>query len=244
MASTEFITKRIEGKKAEISKLEKKIARIEKAQESNWENNPYYYTERDLYWANKDLEEAKAALASYEAKLASETEKDQSRNVKAVVDFLNAWADRVYKHYEQAFVEYQREKAEYYKKNHEYCDWANHGGWKDPNGAEIKAAYKAYEKRFHSKWRFIQPYDNKGFDGAKLLKELEQDKKAKYDNIIERTNEITGKITDACGLRVSAKGELNGFIIGERGTAKVETIGAGGYNIQCFHFRTLVHKCA
>ena len=46
--------------------------------------------------------------------------------------------------------------------------------------------------------------------------------------------------TDASGLEVGAKGELNGLVNGTRGVARVTTIGAGGYNIQCFHFRTLV----
>lgn len=63
----------------------------------------------------------------------------------------------------------------------------------------------------------------------------------KYDFIIERTNAIAGKITDATALKVGSKGDLNGYIIGERGRAKVQTIGAGGYNIQCFHFRTLIN---
>ena len=37
-------------------------------------------------------------------------------------------------------------------------------------------------------------------------------------------------------------GEINGIAEGEKGRAKVETIGAGGYNIQCYHFRVLVNK--
>lgn len=63
MASVEYITKRIEGKKKEIAKLEKKLERINKAAESNWENSPYYYTENDLKWTVKDLEAAKETLA-------------------------------------------------------------------------------------------------------------------------------------------------------------------------------------
>ena len=64
----------------------------------------------------------------------------------------------------------------------------------------------------------------------------------KYDDIINRTVKITGPITDASNLKVGGKGDLNGFIIGENGKAKVETIGAGGWNIQRWHLRTLVHQ--
>lgn len=59
---------------------------------------------------------------------------------------------------------------------------------------------------------------------------------------IERTNEIVGEITDASYLSVNQKGNLDGFILGSRGSAQVSTIDAGGYNIQCYHFRTLIHK--
>lgn len=75
---------------------------------------------------------------------------------------------------------------------------------------------------------------------AWLEKELEKEKKAKMMDLIRRVNEVVGSITDASGLSIDVKGNLNGFIIGTTGKAEVETIGAGGWNIQCFHYRVLV----
>lgn len=75
---------------------------------------------------------------------------------------------------------------------------------------------------------------------SKLLKDLKAEANAKYDDIIERTNKIVGEITDASELRINAKGNLDGIISGTRGKASVTTIEAGGYNIQCYHFRTLI----
>ena len=69
-----------------------------------------------------------------------------------------------------------------------------------------------------------------------------KEKKAKYELLVNRCKSVIGAIVDAKALRVSGNGELNGYIDGSNGRCKIETIGAGGYNIQCFHFRVLVRK--
>lgn len=77
---------------------------------------------------------------------------------------------------------------------------------------------------------------------AWLEKAMEEEKRAKLLDLIGRINSVVGTITDAAGLYISSNGEINGLIVGTEGRANVETIGAGGYNIQCFHFRTLIHE--
>lgn len=72
-----------------------------------------------------------------------------------------------------------------------------------------------------------------------LNKTLEEEKKHKLIALIDSITYITGPITDAKHLYASA-GDLNGVIVGEKGVAKIITISAGGYNIQCFHYRTRV----
>ena len=119
----EFITKRIEGKKAAISKLEKKVARIEAAKATNWEKNPYYYHESDLKYALRDLESERAALAKYEEELAKEQEKAERRNVPAILEFLENWKARMRVVYEQGFKDYMDEYAEYEKLANKYSDW-------------------------------------------------------------------------------------------------------------------------
>ena len=104
--------------------------------------------------------------------------------------------------------------------------------------------YRGETKVKDGEYEYLIPYnrERKIEDAiARLEKDLKDEAERKYDFIIERTNAIVGEITDASGLKVGAKGDLNGYIKGTRGMAKVQTIGAGGYNIQCFHFRTLIH---
>ena len=78
---------------------------------------------------------------------------------------------------------------------------------------------------------------------------LEKEKNTMILDLYRRINEEVGDITDASDLQINA-GNLNGIVIGTNGKARVETIGAGGYNTdvvldsgrhgQRFHFRTLV----
>lgn len=252
MARIEFLNSRIAGKQKEIAKLEAKMARILKAKASGWEDNPYFYMPDDEKWTARDIEKAKNSLAEYEEKLAAETEKANSRNVEAILEYLAAWQKNVLAWYSKKFPEYIAERKAFNEANEEYDNWYwNERGRMDKSEAalERKKAHNAEKRAFEQRWNFIYPYiihayGTKVLDVPKLERDLKVDADAKYDDIIERTNGLIGTIKDASGLSIGAKGELNGFIKGQRGTVKVETIGAGGYNIQCFHFRTLIHKVA
>ena len=65
-------------------------------------------------------------------------------------------------------------------------------------------------------------------------------------DLIYRVRKITGEITDWSDIRASVGTGgftvLNGTVIGKEGIACVESITAGGYNIQKLHIRLLVHS--
>lgn len=268
MATIEFIKARVEGKVKEIAKLEKKLDRICKAEATGWEVNPYYYSESDKKWTMRDLEDARESLKKWQADLVIAEEKENSRDVPAILEFLEAWKTRMTEFYTKGLAEYYAEREavyELYQTSYNY-------NLSDEARREAKAKYEAAEKIFRNKvngytekreyeWKgrkrtetvkvkdgeyeYLRPYNRERTmteATEKLHKDLEDEAKRKYDFIIERTNKIVGKITDATLLRVGDSGDLNGYIKGDRGTAKVNTIGAGGYNIQCFHFRTLIHS--
>lgn len=272
MAKIETILKRIEGKEKALDKLNKKLARIRKVEAQNWEDpNPYYYSEYDLKRCLKDIELEQKMLDDYKAQLKAETEKANSRNVKVIVDFLEMWKARVFEYYTEgvnALKAYYTEKQKVddlrskIKEEYWFTDKtpeqiayteAHHIFWKKCHGYFEKRMKPDYwgkmretEVKVHDgEYEWLKPYTNEDtLEKAieRLNADLAEEANRKYDFIIERTNKIVGTITDADNLRIGAKHDLNGYIIGTKGTAKVQTIGAGGYNIQCFHFRTLINE--
>ena len=264
MATIEFITKRIEGTENNIKKLEAKLNRINEAKATNWKVNPYYYNESDIKRTQRDIDETRATLQKYIDDLAIANEKAQSRNVPVITEFLNRWKQRATDYYMEGLENYFKDSARYDEAMRKASDWDLEPSVRKQLDEELEVIRKEWKenctgryelvadgnrqrrvKVAEGKYEYLAPYNYERTleeAKAKLEKDLQAEMDRKYDFIIERTNKLVGKIEDASGLKLGRTGELNGFIVGSKGKAKVQTIGAGGYNIQCFHFRTLINK--
>lgn len=71
---------------------------------------------------------------------------------------------------------------------------------------------------------------------------LNDDVETKKEMFIDRVSAVVGVIREMKDFEIGDNGEINGIAIGDKTKAKVTTIIAGGYNIQCQHFRVLVNK--
>ena len=63
-------------------------------------------------------------------------------------------------------------------------------------------------------------------------------------DLMKRVEKKVGQITDIAGMSIKRGNHLpvlNGIIIGTKGKTYVESIEAGGYNIQCAHIRVVLH---
>lgn len=60
--------------------------------------------------------------------------------------------------------------------------------------------------------------------------------------LLQRVYKVAGTVYDASDLEINQKGGIDGIVKGEICDARVNTVKAGGYNIQQLHYRTLVNK--
>lgn len=150
-------------------------------------------------------------------------------NLKEIKEFINQWKLRAIKYYRQAIEDYKKEYEELKEKYSQSND-----------------DYKKEKRQLLAKYNQIVVDLSYGYSPKdreeRLLKIIEREATAKEKTLIARVNKEVGLIVKALNLKVGLNGELNGSIKGENGTCKIETIYAGGYNIQCLHYRVLVHK--
>lgn len=250
MASIETLQKRISGKEAEIEKLEKKLKRILQAQASNWTKNPYWYSERDITSTNREIAQAQEALQKYKDQLQIENDKAASRNCPAILEFLDRWKKDCMIWYHEMFDQWEEDNKKFHTKYQEMQEeeeiLKRSSVPYDEKRSEQRRMWDErlqFRNQHMAKWAFLTPYiDAHALNETKIQRDLDRDADAKYDYIVDTTTKLVGEITDATHLYVGEKGDLNGYIEGKNGKVKVETVGAGGYNIQRFHYRTLIHK--
>ena len=128
--------------------------------------------------------------------------------------------------------------------------------WNDIKDARARDK-EAYEAECDRVGRFNAKYDRKNLEamfkkyGEKRVRDLmyqTEDDIIKtcnryadgyVMNLIDRVTKYVGQITDYSNLFLTGP-SINGIIVGERGRVRLETILAGGWNIQCLHNRVLV----
>ena len=214
-----------------------------------------------------ELDNCRKVCENWETKLNERINKDNIEKIKPIWDFLCEWEKRSIEWYRENCKAYFNLKKEYENKFNEYL---NSDEYKEDVENSLRCYNKEYleqhrkylenSAKYHLESRFKEryyedidsftkaitkiKYEYTGYevDEELLKKEVAKEKENKYFDLVNRITKVIGEITNASNLNVGPKGELEGIVEGLKGKVRVETIGAGGYNIQRFHFRTLVHK--
>lgn len=223
-------------------------------EEERWELYEIESKMRDIVGAERRLQDAETIMNNWKSKLDIAIEKERFLNDEApqvIKDFLEKWKQQAYDWHIKRYNDYQAFKVKIEKDRKEvYAELGIRESFPPRREQEkiLKEKGLDYRSVTQRKADFagqaVLKMDSMRKESERLEwleKVLEAEKKVKMLDLINRINAVVGTITDANGLKI-AGGNLNGVIIGEKDTAKIETIGAGGWNIQCFHYRTLIHK--
>lgn len=269
MATLEYYEKKLCSRRNELEKLEKRLQRICEAEATNWHNNPYCYDEYDKASTQKQIIRTKDAIRDAEKDIAKLKSKIDSRNIPVINEFINLWkeknkryfiplikemvetrdelankAKQLYKtsrlseEYEKLFEEYSSMKQAFYDElggEFKYVEVPSVCGFKETRRIKIR----------NGKYECVACYLRSDEDAdttiERYVKELDEEGNARYDRLVEKITEVIGTIIDARKLEMSPTGEINGFIEGTEGTAKIITFSAEG-PVQRFHYRTRIFK--
>lgn len=199
--------------------IEKKQKQIEKAKDDNekyWLEADIRSLEDDIKRGKKEIEAKKETLTKYELQLKGELEKE-SLYVKEMPS--------QFKQLQEALVERWNE-------------------WNKNRKATLIEKYKELGYKEFIKEYSYNDYDFMKVDDKKLEATNEKEAKALIIDLYNRVKEITGEVESWEDVYATQGAQgmvvLNGTVKGKEGVAQVESILAGGYNIQRLHIRVLV----
>lgn len=218
--ATEKIEKKqgtISKKKALIAKKEAKVAKETDEREAWSLNCDIKYLREDIARLEKEIPEILKTIEKYEKQLAGEIEKE-ALITKVMPEEFRALKEELVTRWDAFDIERKaRLKEEYNALGYtEFCR---------------KYKYTGYEL-LHTSNEDIHKKNNR-------------DAECFIIDLYNRVKNITGEITKWKDIRLTYGNTfpvLEGQVEGKEGIARVETIYAGGYNIQRLHIRTLVHS--
>lgn len=223
-------TEKIEKKQGTISKKKALIAKKQSAVEM-MKASDGKYTEDNIYWTECDIKYLKAdverlekeipeilkTIEKYEKQLAGEIEKE-ALITKVMPEVFRTLKDTLVEKWDA----FDLERKAFFRKESETL------GYRD---FVRKYKYSAYELAWHT-------------TDEEIHKKNEKDAEYFILDLYNRVKDITGEVTN-WNVHLTMGNTfpvLEGMVQGKEGKAEVETILAGGYNIQRLHIRTLVHS--
>lgn len=254
----------IEKKGATISKKtdlinKKKVAIAMGKADAQWTQYEIESLEDDIKRLMADREDKEKSLKQYRIQL--DEAMNVKRDCKPLCEFLDGWKERVKAWYLKMEKDWTRLDAynNYLRADTRACNYWNSGRTQDVYNGKLtkEEAREKYESLRKEATRLKEAYYNTYGEVHELVqkafctkvpyadlveKMLQREWESKYDDLIYRATKYVGQFTDVDHLKIGSNGSINGYIEGTNGKAKVETIWAGGWNIQCRHFRVLIHK--
>lgn len=193
--------------------------------------------------ALNDIDSIKATIKKYETKIKEIENFENKEKIQVLVEFLDNWAKSAYNFYlenAELYCDLKIKQLEEEEKwlssqtfNSKYEEYARLNNFRKKYYEDITSLSKSVVENAY----------RKEINTEKLAKIIEDEKTLKYQDFIARVTKVVGEITDVSALTIGNKqGELNGIVAGKDGRARVETIMAGGYDVQCLHYRVLVKK--
>ena len=108
-----------------------------------------------------------------------------------------------------------------------------------------KYSYQNIDSYFREKSSSIV-YESERIIKGQKSRNIEAETNAYFEEVKCRfIDEIARYCDEILSVEVAtlgADGSINGVIRASNGDFSIKTIGAGGYNIQCFHYRVIIHK--
>lgn len=186
-----------------------------------------YINNNDLYWKICDWEHSKEAV------------ENSKKVLEEKIRILNTWKERLAeaKKKENIWIKEIPESMKTMKE-----ELVNR--WDEYDLERKERLITAYNELGWDK--FIKKYSYSAYQMIHTTKsEIHEENMKSADSLIidlyNRVHAITGEVTDWTGICYK-DGSLNGIVYGKLGKVKVDSIYAGGYNIQRFHVRVLVKE--
>ena len=228
----ETLKERITGAEAKIAKkeatiqkktewIEKKEAQLDKLSGDKkelalWDIDHW---KDDIKRLNKEIAETEKTLETYHKQLAGEIAKEEIL-LKDIPESVRSMQTELVTKWDEWDIE-RRNKLQ--------------ADYKELGYTEFKKKYRNY-----SDMTFRTLTDEQ------IHNQNEQEAKALILDLYYRVRKITGEITDWSYIRATQGTQgmtvLNGIVIGKEGKCNIESILAGGYNIQRLHVRVLTHE--